>query len=491
MSKRPDFYTLLGLLRSATPDDIRRSYLKAAKRLHPDKNISPGETELFLDVQQAYQVLSDPAQRAAYDSTLPAEEEISTAVEPLILVSRTELSRNQESQLAYMLVKLTPKKEFTEKVDTVPLNVCVALDCSTSMSGEKLDTVKATAIQLIRKLKPQDIFSVVSFSDRAEVVIPASGQNNAQKMEGRIQHLQSSGGTEILQGLQASLDEVRRYQNPKNINHIILLTDGHTYGDEEASYKLAQEAKEENIGISGLGIGSGWNDAFLDKLASITGGHTMLVSQPADIERLLTEKFADLAQTFSENVSFKYESPEGVEILYAFRLQPETSPLVIETPLQLGPIRRNWSLSVLFEFRIKPQALQNDNVTLIQGMLDIYSATLPLPIPSIPIRIRLPIVENPVAEPPSPVLMQALSKLTLYRMQEKARREIAAGNYNAGADQLQKLATRLLAQGERNLAKTIMLEIEHIEKDKNFSEYGEKQIKYGTRALLLPEEHTI
>jgi Ca-activated chloride channel homolog len=491
MPKRPDFYALLGLLRSATQEDIRRSYLKAAKRLHPDKNISPGETELFLDVQQAYQILSNPAQRAAYDSTLPPEEEISTVIDQQILVSRTELSRSQESQLVYLLVKLSPKKEFAETVDAIPLNVCMALDCSTSMSGEKLDTVKATAVQLIRKLKPQDIFSVVAFSDRAKVVIPASGQNKAMKMEGQILHLQTSGGTEILQGLQASLEEVRRNKNPQYINHIILLTDGQTYGDEEASYKLAQEAKEENISISGLGIGSGWNDTFLDKLASITGGYTMLVSQPGDIERLLTEKFSDLAQTFSENVSLEYEIPEGVEVSYAFRLQPETSPLVVETPLQLGPIRRNWSLSVLFEFRVKPQALQGNKFTLIHGLLDVYSASLPMPIPTIPIEIGLSVVDNAAAEIPPPSLIQALSKLTLYRMQERARREIAAGNYNIGAEQLQKLATRLLAQGERNLAKTIMLEIEHIEKDKNFSEYGEKQIKYGTRALLLPEEHTI
>jgi Ca-activated chloride channel family protein len=81
--------------------------------------------------------------------------------------------------------------------------------------------------------------------------------------------------------------------------------------------------------------------------------------------------------------------------------------------------------------------------------------------------------------------------LTLYRIQEKARNEVAAGNYAKATGQLQKLATHLLAQGERNLAKTIILEIEHINKEKTFSEHGEKQIKYGTRALLLSEENKI
>jgi len=487
MPKRLNFYTLLGLLRSASQDEVRRAYLKAAKRLHPDTNVGPGETELFLDVQQAYQILSDPARKSAYDAALPEEEDYSP-INQRILISRKELSRVQESQLVYLLVELSPKKEFAESTNSAALNICVALDCSTSMKGEKLDMVKATAIQLIRKLKPQDIFSVVAFNDRAEVVIPATRQGNALKMENQIKLLRASGGTEILQGLQASLEEVRRYRNQQNISHVILLTDGRTYGDEAASYNLAKEARKEKIGISGMGIGSGWNDVFLDQLASLTGGHTMLVSHPADIERLLTEKFENLSQTFAENVTFEYETSPGIEVSYAFRFQPETSPVMIENPLQLGPIRINWPLSVLFEFSIRSEALKTDQLTLIEGTLEISSALLQVPTYSIPIQLELTVNEIAAPETPPPALIQALSKLTLYRMQEKARKEVVAGNFGIAAEQLQKLATRLLAQGERDLAKTIMLEVEHLEKEKSFSEHGEKQIKYGTRALLLPGE---
>jgi Ca-activated chloride channel family protein len=307
-------------------------------------------------------------------------------------------------------------------------------------------------------------------------------------MENRIQFLQASGGTEILQGLRTGLEEVRRYRDPKYINHVILLTDGRTYGDEQACYQLAKEAAEETIGISGMGIGSGWNDVFLDQLASLTGGHAMLVSQPHDIERLLTEKFANLAQTFAENVTFEYQVGEGVVINYAYRLQPETSPLNLDSPLQLGPILQDRPLSILFEFTLQPQAVTTTAINLMRGTLEISAASLQMPVHLIPIDIILPVNEAASPEPPSPAIIQALSKLTLYRIQEKARKEVVAGNYEEASGHLQKLATRLLAQGERNLAKTVMLEIEHINKEKAFSELGEKQIKYGTRALLLPEE---
>ena len=101
---------------------------------------------------------------------------------------------------------------------------------------------------------------------------------------------------------------------------------------------------------------------------------------------------------------------------------------------------------------------------------------------------RSPIQDKPTPEPPPISIIQAISKLTLYRIQEKARAEVAAGQFDKASSHLQNLATHLLAQGERNLAHTIMLEVEHVEQKKSFSENGEKQIKYGTRALSLPEE---
>jgi Ca-activated chloride channel family protein len=80
--------------------------------------------------------------------------------------------------------------------------------------------------------------------------------------------------------------------------------------------------------------------------------------------------------------------------------------------------------------------------------------------------------------------MQALSKLTLYRMQEKARLEAEAGNIEAATSRLQFLATNLLANGEKELARTAMREAVNIQSMRGLSEEGKKQIKYGTRSLM-------
>ena len=59
MGNKQDFYSILGLKRDASPEEIHRAYLEAARTLHPDKNLSPGDTELFLGAQEAYETLSN------------------------------------------------------------------------------------------------------------------------------------------------------------------------------------------------------------------------------------------------------------------------------------------------------------------------------------------------------------------------------------------------------------------------------------------------
>ena len=63
-----DYYSILGVAKTATADEIKKAYRKLASQHHPDKG---GDTAKFQELEEAYRVLSDPQQRAQFDNPQP------------------------------------------------------------------------------------------------------------------------------------------------------------------------------------------------------------------------------------------------------------------------------------------------------------------------------------------------------------------------------------------------------------------------------------
>jgi len=67
MAIKQDYYEVLGVPRNASDEEVKRAFRKLAFQYHPDRNREPGAEEKFKEINEAYQVLSDPEKRSKYD----------------------------------------------------------------------------------------------------------------------------------------------------------------------------------------------------------------------------------------------------------------------------------------------------------------------------------------------------------------------------------------------------------------------------------------
>lgn len=480
-----DYYSILGLSSDATPAEIRSAYFEAARRFHPDANPDRHSTTLFIKAREAYEVLSDPQKREKYDQTLDlGEEDNAPAVSVKVVTSRSEILRLDEPQLFYALLELIPAAA-PDQVQPPAANLCFVVDRSTSMQGSRIDMVKANIAQVLKSLKPADTVSLVAFSDRAEVIFPPTAVSNLHKVENRVFALQTGGGTEIYQGLLAGMEQLRLAGARNTLRQLILITDGHTYGDEKPCLLLAEQCYQEGIAISALGIGHEWNDQFLDQLAGSSGGTTTYITTPKDLARFLDQRVNLLSRIFAQNLKLSFRGLPEVDVRYCFRLQPDLMPLEPNSPISVGNLYVGKPVTLLLEFGIQALPAQMEKLTVFDGQIHMDLFKPAAEKSRFDLQFKLPVSSSPAQETIPGSIVDALSRITLYRLQEKARREVVTGDIGNATRHLQFLATHLLSRGDQDLAHTVLMEAEHIRQSRVFTKDGDKRIKYGTRALML------
>ena len=485
----PDLYATLGVGRNATTGEVEAAFAGWQARADGGESFTD---EAWQRLRYAHEVLSNPQRRSLYDS-LVAETAV-TGLDLSLTVSAASLPLLDTPQVVYALVTLAARGAAGARR---PLNLGLVVDRSTSMRGERLEKVVAAVELLLDRLAPDDALALISFSDRAEVVLPAAVLG-APPTDGdaaaawrdprrRLRELAASGGTEIFQGLRAGLDEVARLGSDSRTGHLILLTDGHTYGDADHCLRLAAGAAARGIGITAFGLGADWNDAFLDALVAPSGGQSHFVETPGDVLPHLEQRLAGLGDSHARNVVLRHAWPGQLTLRAGFKLSPFPQPLSAEAnPIPLGDLEGRAPLSLLLEFVVAPlrvPARFRLPIELRYGRPEGGEASLS--------RAAQLVAQDGArdAAPPA-ALIEAARRLNLYRMQEKAWEEAQSGQLDTAAARMRRLTARYLETGDLRLAQQAQLEAQRLGHLGTMSAEGRKVLKYGTRSLLgqLPGE---
>jgi Ca-activated chloride channel family protein len=479
-----DYYAVLGIPQSATDEDIRRAYRALARRYHPDSRTESAPTTLFHDVQAAYAVLSDPLQRRAYDrQRAEAGLDQEAALRWEIYPSQDQLCSLHEEQVLYLLIEIRPA--LAAEGERLPLNLCLVIDRSTSMQGARLNNVKAAAHQIIDELHDDDTLAVVTFNDRAEVILPSRSGINRARAKAQVSTIWASGGTEILQGMQTGLEQINRRHSQDVTSHLILLTDGQTYGDEKDCIAAARQAGARHIGITAMGIGEDWNDALLDQVAAQSGGVSAYIASPGQVRSLLQQRVRGLGTIFAQGLKLSPRCTEGVWMESVFRVSPYLDRLTAEGgAFNLGALQADAPVAVVLEVGVAKRPPGEHRLMQLELTADIQS----MDHKEEKLRRDISVTFTPEETETEAVqsnILSALTKITVYRMQERAWDTLEQGNVEKASQQLEMIATRLFDLGESQLARAAMLEAGRIAKGGTPTEKGRKELKYGTRSLTI------
>ncbi len=485
-----DYYAILGIPSDADERAIKRAYRQLARRYHPDVSNATGSLERFREVQEAYEVLIDPLQREAYD--VWRQQQGLDRPAPLILratPSQDALLCLGEPQVLYVLVELLASSEVESK--RMPMNLCLVLDRSTSMKGARLHQVKEAARYIVDRMTPDDILSIVAFSDRAQLVLPGRRNVSRSAAHSAINSIRSGGGTEIFQGLDLGLKQVERWRADERISHLILLTDGQTYGDEEACLQAARRAGRLGIPITTMGIGSDWNDHLLDEIARLSHaqGSSIYIDSTAKIARVFRDQIQGIGSTFAHQLVLTLHHKPDITLKEVFRVAPHINQIFPQdNTIDLGTLEARYPQALILEL------LVGSHTPGLHRLLQVAVEGVVPALGQQPVRVQKTVDVQFVThlaqrKPVPPDIVSAMGKLTIFKMQERALREIEVGQIEAAVKRLKTMATRLLDIGEAELARAALLEAGRLAQTGSLSSEGRKKIRYGTRGLrILPKE---
>ena len=196
-----------------------------------------------------------------------------------------------------------------------PLNVSIVLDRSGSMEGEKLERAKQAAEYAVERLGPQDLVSVVVYDDEARVLVPATPARNADRIIREIRSIRSGGSTALFAGVSLGAGEVRRFSDERQVRRVILLSDGlANVGPDSPSElgRLGASLRKEGISVSTIGLGLGYNEDLMARLAFNSDGNHAFVQEPGDLTRIFDAEFNDAASIVASEVDITITCRPGV-----------------------------------------------------------------------------------------------------------------------------------------------------------------------------------
>nr|XP_025042759.1 inter-alpha-trypsin inhibitor heavy chain H4 isoform X4 [Pelodiscus sinensis] len=227
------------------------------------------------------------------------------------------------------------------EMPTFPKNVIFVVDQSGSMSGRKIEQTRDALLKILEDLRPEDHFSLITFSSRVSEwrnsLLQATGQN-VESAKRYVKTIMAHGGTDINKALLTAADTLDKANyaeilQAQSISMIILLTDGQpTVGVEDVQtiQQNIQKAINGKYVLYCLGFGFDVSYKFLEKMALENGGIARRIYEDSDSELQLQGFYQEVATPVLKDIEIQYPENSILELTQnSFKLFFDGSEIVV------------------------------------------------------------------------------------------------------------------------------------------------------------------
>jgi Ca-activated chloride channel family protein len=410
-------------------------------------------------------------------------------------LARPYLAATATPQVAYLLLEVQPTQMMAQV--RMPVNVSFVLDHSGSMKGEKMDCVRRATGTAIELLDAQDVASVVIFDHRTEVLFPATNVTNRRELQDRVSRIRDAGGTKIAPAVEKGLREIER--GPQGaIRRLVLLTDGQTEQENECLLR-ADDAGRRGVPITALGVGQDWNEDLLIDMANRSGGVAEYISNPNDIVAFFQNTVQRAQNTVVQNANATLRLVQGITPRAVWQVIPLINNLGYrpvsdrDVSVPLGELESNQGQTLLVELLVDPRPVGQYRVGQVEVTYDVPALGLSGEKSRADVLLTFTADQGQIAQVNAPI-MNIVEKVSAFKLQTRALQDLQSGDVTGATQKLKGAVTRLLNQGEVDLAQTMQNEINNLEQGGQISSEGQKTIKFGTRKTVrlsdldLPKE---